>query len=165
VHRRPVRRFARSIAWLFVVTCSTAASATPDFPAAVVQDLGLPGITIDPPQGCTLCHATDAGGTSLKPFGQLLQQYGVKPYDEASLSQALSQLEVDEPALVEDIRAGRDPSSDTTSVHSPEYGCAVGRRGTGGDGRSALAAVAATLGAAAIRRRRRRRSASEPHLQ
>jgi hypothetical protein len=152
------------MAWLFVVTSTTGAAATPDFPAVVVQELGLPGITVDPPQGCTLCHATDAGGTSVKPFGQLLEQYGVKAYDEASLRQALSQLQVDEPALVEDIREGRDPSSDTTSVHSPAYGCGVGRRRTGGDGRPVFAAVA-TLGIAALRRRRRPRSASERHLQ
>jgi hypothetical protein len=103
--------------------------ATPDFPAVVVRALSLPGITFDPPQGCTLCHPTDAGGTSLSPFGALVRQDGASPYDETSLEQALTQIELDEPRLIDDIKAGRDPSADTSAanVHSPEYGCGLGR--------------------------------------
>jgi hypothetical protein len=164
----------RAIRWVLWISCVGIASwpavtwATPEFPAAVVQDLGLPGITIDPPNGCTLCHATDAGGTSLKPFGQLLQQYGVTPYDVGSLQQALSEVEQNEPQLIDDIRAGHDPSSDArASVHSPEYGCGV----TGGAGRPRgrahprpplegrlFAVVATVLVAGAVRWRRKARA-------
>jgi hypothetical protein len=112
-----------------VLAWATTCSATPDFPAVVVRALSLPGITFDPPQGCTLCHPTDAGGTSLSPFGALVRQDGASPYDESSLEQALAQVELDEPQLIDDIKAGRDPSADTgaANVHSPEYGCALGR--------------------------------------
>lgn len=119
---------ALSLAW------ARASSATPDFPAVVVQYLGLDaGITIDPPQGCKLCHPTDSGGTSLAPFGTLVLQDGAMPYDEASLTQALAEIELDDPQLIADIRAGRDPNDDTGSadVHTPEYGCALGERAPG----------------------------------
>jgi hypothetical protein len=106
---------------------ATRAFATPEFPDAVAKDLGLSSITVDPPQGCMLCHPTDAGGTSLRPFGKLLQQYGLVPYNESSLKQALLALEQNEPQLVDDIRAGRDPNEDPRAaiVHAPAYGCAV----------------------------------------
>jgi hypothetical protein len=116
-------RCAAALAALATLAWPRAAAATPDFPAAVEQDLALPSITVDPPRGCTLCHPTDSGGTELKAFGHLLQQYGAQPYDTASLKQALAQVAIDEPQLVADIKAGRDPSSDTTTVHTPEYGC------------------------------------------
>jgi hypothetical protein len=124
------RRMAQGAQWVVVALAmawTSRARATPDFPGVVVKDLDLPGITIDPPQGCTLCHPTDAGGTSLQPFGQLLQQYGVQPYDESSLEQALAEVEQNEPQLVADIKDGRDPNDDagTANLHSPQYGCAL----------------------------------------
>jgi hypothetical protein len=124
--RRRVRG-GQLVALALMITGTSSARATPDFPQVVVKDLGLSGITIDPPQGCTLCHPTDAGGTSLQPFGQLLQQYGVQPYDESSLEQALSQVEQNEPQLVADIKDGRDPNddADAANLHSPQYGCAL----------------------------------------
>jgi hypothetical protein len=135
--RTAVHAMAAAFAGLLVCVWPAAARATPDFPAAVVQDLGLPGITVDAPQGCTLCHTTDAGGTSLKEFGHLLQQDGLQPYDEPSLAQALAQVGQEEPQLIDDIRTGVDPSADaanTGNVHTPEYGCAVARLGAGGAG-------------------------------
>ncbi len=124
---RPCRRFARLVAVAALVGASAPARAhaTPEFPAVVVKVLKLPRITVDPPSGCTLCHTTDAGGTSVKAFGQLLEQYGVRPFDDASLEQALGQLAEERPQLVADIEAGRDPSVDTTGTHSPAYGCSV----------------------------------------
>jgi len=118
---------ARALVALLSLTWCAAASATPDFPAVVVKTLELPGITIDPPQGCELCHTSDSGGTSLRPFGALLLQYGTQPYEESTLEQALGQLTQDEPQLVADIKASRDPNDDTGSadVHTPEYGCTV----------------------------------------
>jgi hypothetical protein len=104
------------------------ARATPDFPQVVVRTLALPGITIDPPQGCTLCHTTDAGGTALRPFGALVLQDGAQPYEEATLEQALGQIQHDDPQLVADIQAGKDPNDDTGSAArpTPTYGCAFG---------------------------------------
>jgi MYXO-CTERM domain-containing protein len=103
------------------------ARATPDFPGVVVSTLGLSGITIDPPQGCTLCHTTNLGGTSLRPFGELLLQDGTQPYNESSLKQALAELMASDPKLTEDIKEGRDPNDDvsTGTVYTPEYGCSV----------------------------------------
>jgi MYXO-CTERM domain-containing protein len=135
-----------------VTLASASAFATPNFPSAVVRDLGLNGVTIDPPQGCTLCHPTDTGGTSLRPFGNLLQEYGVAPYDEPSLATALAQVTQNEPQLIDDIRNGVDPNGDikaATSVHTPENGCAVGR------GAPAPGWWLALVAWAAMRRRKR----------
>jgi hypothetical protein len=137
---------------------SGASSATPDFPQVVVQDLSLPGITIDPPQGCTLCHPTDAGGTSLSPFGTLVRQDGAAPYDENSLRMALAQIELDEPKLIDDIKAGRDPNTDSSAagvVHAPEYGCGLARSRSTSP--FSIAAVAASGLLVAVRRGRHRR--------
>jgi len=148
-----VHVMAAALAGLLVSAWPAPARATPDFPGAVVQDLGLPGITVDAPQGCTLCHTTDAGGTSLKEFGHLLQQDGLQPYDEPSLAQALAQVGQEEPQLIDDIRAGMDPSADaanTGSVHTPEYGCAVARVGGGDAGGRGLGREGAWAGVASL---------------
>jgi hypothetical protein len=161
MHRRWAIRgvqAAQAVVALVVTTWSLGARATPEFPQAVVQDLGLPGITVGAPQGCTLCHPTDAGGLSLKPFGQLLLQNGVKPYDPSSLKLALDQVELEEPQLVDDIRAGRDPSSDTTDVHRPEYGCSAATMGSHAP--QPLAPTLLAVGALLVARGLRRRSAS-----
>jgi hypothetical protein len=110
------------------LTWASAAGATPDFPGVVVQTLGLTGITVGAPEGCTLCHTTNAGGPSLRAFGQLLFQDGTQPYNEGSLKTALAEVQLDEPALIADIKAGRDPNDDTSglsSVETPTYGCAT----------------------------------------
>jgi hypothetical protein len=142
------------LALSWAATCS----ATPDFPAVVVRALSLPGITFDPPQGCTLCHPTDAGGTSLSTFGALVRQDGASPYNETSLEQALTQIELDEPRLIDDIKAGRDPSADTSAanVHSPEYGCALGR-GPAPEPLAIAGIVSAALLGSLTRRARSRR--------
>jgi MYXO-CTERM domain-containing protein len=149
---------ARGTQWVVLalaIAWTSSARATPDFPALVVKELGLPGITIDPPQGCTLCHPTDAGGTSLQPFGQLLQQYGAQPYDESSLEQALAEVEQNEPQLVADIKNGRNPNDDAgaADLHSPQYGCALGGHASERP-TPALVALAAIALAGWMRRRR-----------
>jgi hypothetical protein len=108
---------------------SPEARATPEFPGVVEQTLGLTKMEIDPPQGCTLCHTTDSGGTSLRPFGSLMQQDGVQPYQDATLVAALGQVQKDEPQLIADIKAGQDPNDDpgTSSRPTPEYGCSSTR--------------------------------------
>jgi hypothetical protein len=127
MNRRRRAGVAQRVVLALAISWTSSARATPDFPGVVVKALALPGITIDPPQGCTLCHPTDAGGSSLQPFGQLLQQYGAQPYDESSLEEALSEVELNEPQLVSDIKNGRDPNDDAgaANLHSPQYGCAL----------------------------------------
>jgi hypothetical protein len=155
----------RAATCVVALALPSTALATPDFPAAVVRDLALPGITIDAPQGCTLCHTTDSGGTSLDAFGHLLQQNGLQPYDEPSLAQALDRVGQEDPQLVDDIRAGVDPSADATStgnVHTPEYGCAIGR-GEQPAPSGAAAMVAVVVVVAAGRFVRRSTSRRHPH--
>jgi len=147
-------RLGAALVGASVLFGSHAARATPDFPAVVVKTLGLPGVTIDPPQGCTLCHATDSGGTALRPFGTLILQDGAQPYAETTLEQALAQVGKDEPGLIADIQAGKDPNDDqaATTLPTPQYGCAAAR-GTPGGASIVWASILATL--AFVRRRRR----------
>ena len=136
------------------------ARATPDFPMVVQQELELTVITVDPPNGCTLCHTTDVGGSSLRAFGSLLQQYGAQPYDEGSLKQALGEAAQNEPQLIADIKAGKDPNDDSSagSAHTPEYGCVAGGREAGrrGTDASAWELLALALGVSVAWRKRRR---------
>jgi MYXO-CTERM domain-containing protein len=146
-----VSLLAAALAW------SRASAATPDFPQVVVQYLSLSAITVDPPQGCKLCHPTDSGGTSLSPFGSLVLQDGATPYNDSSLRAALALVQLDEPQLIEDIKAGRDPNTDANAggaVHAPQYGCglAAGSR----PAPLSIAAVVSIALLAAGRRRRRR---------
>ncbi len=129
------------------------AAATPEFPGVVARTLGLSGITIDPPNGCTLCHPSDSGGTALRSFGTLLQQYGVQPYEDATLVQALAQVGQEDPQLVAYIKAGTDPNDDATAapLPTPEYGCSASRAA----GTSEWASAAASLLAALALSRRR----------
>jgi hypothetical protein len=122
---RSLRWLARGGLFALCTTWSAAAGATPEFPGIVEQTLGLTTITIDPPQGCTLCHTSDAGGTSLRAFGTLLQQYGTQPYEDSTLEAALGEVAQNEPQLIDDIKAGRDPNDDpnVAPLPSPAYGC------------------------------------------
>jgi hypothetical protein len=162
VRRRWLAFGVQSVVLGLVITGTSSARATPDFPGVVVDALGLPGITVDPPMGCKLCHPTDAGGTSLQPFGQLLQQYGAQANDEASLRAALALVEQNDPQLIADIKEGRDPNLDAGNVHTPQYGCGVARRNTAGS-LPPIAALAAILLLGAMRRQASRtRGGSRP---
>ena len=158
---RGARGGVQSILVAAVLTWGGVAAATPEFPDVVVKTLGLSEITVDPPQGCTLCHTTDSGGTSLRPFGALVQQNGVQPYEDATLEQALGALEQTEPALIADIRAGRDPNDDqsATALPTPQYGCAVARAPSSESAGWSLPflALGSVLGARRARRRDFRR--------
>jgi MYXO-CTERM domain-containing protein len=151
------RLLAPSLLVAGLVAWGEPAGATPEFPGIVVQTLGLPGITIDPPNGCTLCHASDSGGTALRPFGLLVQQDGAQPYEDATLEAALGQIDQDQPELIADIKAGHDPNDDpsvSALPTTPQYGCSSsGGRGSTGWGAASFA-VASLV---ALRRRRRRR--------
>ena len=145
-----------------LVTWTGAAQATPEFPAVVATALGLPSLPIDPPQGCTLCHTTDAGGTALRKFGALVQQYGAQPYQDDTLKGALAAVEEKDPELIADIKAGRDPNDDpgASSLPTPEYGCAaapLGERLFAGWPAGIVGAIV-TIGASRRRSRRRLRS-------
>ena len=151
---------ASLLAGAFLIWAPTA-SATPEFPGIVEKTLHLPAITIDPPQGCTLCHPTDSGGSALRPLGTLVQQYGAQPYQDGTLEAALGLVQENDPQLIADIEAGRDPNDDnsSTALPTPQYGCSVGRGG--GDPRLALGWAALAVVVAAIRRSRLRRPGEE----
>ncbi|MGO8997230.1 MAG: hypothetical protein ACLQVI_28275 [Polyangiaceae bacterium] len=143
-----------------VATWGVSARATPEFPGIVEQTLGLTKIEIDPPMGCMLCHTSDSGGTSLRPFGVLLQQDGTQPYEDNTLEAALGQVEEDQPQLIADIKAGVDPNDDpdASSTPTPEYGCSASRGLPRGFSGWSLA-VAALFAVAWGRRRRSQKCA------
>src|SRR5580704_9489465 len=108
----PAAALFRTALLFLVLMWSNPALATPEFPGIVEQVLDLSKITIDPPQGCTLCHTTDSGGTALRTFGALVQQYGAQPYQDNTLKEALAAVEQNQPQLIADIKAGNDPNDD-----------------------------------------------------
>ena len=144
---RILTRYVLSVLLAVSVTWGAPALATPEFPGIVEQTLGLTKIEIDPPQGCTLCHTTDSGGTSLRPFGLLLQQDGAQPYQDSTLEAALGAVAQGEPQLIEDIKAGVDPNDDPgiSSTPTPSYGCSASRAAPTRSLALSLVAVAVTL--------------------
>jgi hypothetical protein len=105
---------------------SAPARATPTFPGVVKDHYMLAAVPVDPPLGCMLCHTTDVGGASQRPFGLLLSsQYGVRQNDEGSLKSALSALDAQGSKLSQDLRTGIDPNIDVTNDPTPLYGCGV----------------------------------------
>jgi hypothetical protein len=153
---RPVRHKAvSSLASLTVVFAwAGSAAATPDFPGVVENQLGLTEVTVDPPLGCKLCHDSEQGGQgTLNAFGYLLQQNGAVAYNEASLRQALEQVN---PALIADIRQGIDPNTDPAiggSESGPQYGCSAAPSPSEGAGTWGVV-VAIVIGLRAQRRAR-----------
>ena len=142
------------------------ALATPDFPAAMVTDLG---ITCGTPQ-CTVCHTTNSGGagTITQPFGRQMQIYGLVKYDQASLASALTQMtsnNIDSNCNgtidTDELKACNDPNANTQCDGGTSnlgdtviYGCNASPSGSG----SAAAAIAALLIGGVLVRRTRRRS-------
>jgi len=108
------------------------AGATPDFPAAIARDLHLSA-----PPACTICHATDAGGsgTVVKPFGKYMVSRGLVPFDETSLANALAAAagenhdsDGDGISDIEALQRGLDPngsSGKVPAVPDPTFGCSV----------------------------------------
>ncbi len=102
--------------------------ATPDFPGAIQQQLGLAA-----PPACTTCHATNAGGigTVVKPFGIYLRSRGLQPFDETSLRNALladiAEHHSSNSSGISDIdalKAGEDPNAPGGATGpTPAYGC------------------------------------------
>ncbi|RPH70375.1 MAG: hypothetical protein EHM78_11680 [Myxococcaceae bacterium] len=119
-----------------VVAAPVAARATPNFPAAMARDLQLSA-----PPACTVCHATNAGGTGtvVKPFGKYLLSRGLAPFDEGSLAGALAAAggerhDTDGDGIldVDALKQELDPngsSAPTTGLEDPTFGCASTRGG------------------------------------
>jgi MYXO-CTERM domain-containing protein len=140
------------------LTAPALAWATPDFPAAIARDLQLSA-----PPPCTICHATDAGGsgTVVKPFGKYLVSRGLVPFDEASLARALAAAagenhdsDGDGISDIEVLRRGLDPNGSAagaSSLEDPTFGCSTGR----GGGSTWFLVLLVGLGLAAARARRR----------
>jgi len=115
------------------ILIATALLATPDFPAAMQQDLNLQA-----PPRCTVCHATDAGGagTVVQPFGVYLLSRGLRPFDESSLRNALlaaaGERHSSNAEGVLDIgalKAGQNPNGSSGGTGgtdpTPAYGCST----------------------------------------
>ncbi|HWE23371.1 MAG TPA: hypothetical protein VG496_05465 [Myxococcales bacterium] len=112
------------------ILLAVALIATPNFPAAIRQNLGLQAA----PQ-CTVCHATNAGGagTVVKPFGVYLLSRGLRPFDESSLRNALladsGEHHSSNSSGIPDIdalKAGEDPNDPVGAGGNqlaPAYGC------------------------------------------
>jgi|SRR5436190_12547137 len=107
--------------------------ATPEFPAAIQQDLALQA-----PPRCTVCHATDSGGagTVVKPFGVYLLSRGLRAFDESSLRNALLAADGEHHASsgqglsdIDALKAGLDPNGAPGTGGTdltPSFGCASG---------------------------------------
>ncbi|HXX70325.1 MAG TPA: hypothetical protein VEK07_24305 [Polyangiaceae bacterium] len=117
-----------------VVALARTARATPDFPAAVDQDLvlgsGWVETKVAPPDGCHLCHVNDppaAPGPPMTAFGTLMLNDGATPYMAASTAgPALMAIQASNPRAIADIEKGTDPNTDPTALTNdpvPEYGC------------------------------------------
>ncbi|HSQ65779.1 MAG TPA: hypothetical protein VLM85_21305 [Polyangiaceae bacterium] len=142
------------------------ALATPDFPAAMVTDLG---ITCGTPQ-CIVCHTNNSGGagTVTQPFGRQMQSYGLVKYDQASLASALTQMTTnkidsncDGTIDTDELKACNDPNANTQCDGGTSnlgdvviYGCNTTPSGSG----SGAAAIAALLVGGVLLGRIRRRS-------
>lgn len=113
------------------------ARATPDFPDAIKQDLGL---SAAPP--CTVCHASNEGGrgTVVKLFGKYLVSRGLAPFDESSLAGSLAAADGerhdsdgDGITDIQALKQGLDPngSSNRPQIEDPSFGCNVTGEGPG----------------------------------
>jgi hypothetical protein len=113
------------------------ARATPNFPEAIKQDLGLAAA---PP--CTICHATNEGGqgTVVKPFGKYLVSRGLAPFDESSLAGSLAAADGerhdsdgDGITDIQALKQGLDPKGSSTGpqIEYPTFGCNVTGDGPG----------------------------------
>jgi hypothetical protein len=132
-----MKHAARWLPLLIVAAWSSPAVASPSFPATVDQDLMLTGsMTIEkaaaPPDGCLLCHTTEAGGLGTNnQFGTLMLQDGTTAEEPATVGPALNDIAANEPRAIHDIVMGINPNDDPTALQGalpvPSYGCAVGR--------------------------------------
>jgi MYXO-CTERM domain-containing protein len=167
--RSPLLLIATTAASLLV---ARAASASPDFPFAVTEHLGL---GYEPP--CTICHQTDAGGsgTAVKQFAIEMKTRGLSAANTPAVASALDKMAADEVDSdcndvtdVEQLEAGQDPNTnlfiDGSGKSAKEsegcgaqiaYGCGAHAQLANGPAPwEGAAAVIVVLGLALVRRRR-----------
>ena len=119
---------------LALVFASGSAMASPPYPAVVQEQWALPTTP-----ACTLCHATDSGGTGtvVTYFGRQMQAFGLRAEDESSLIAALARDktehtdsdgdgEPDYDALVSAKSPNSGPGPKGGGPPAPEWGCAMG---------------------------------------
>lgn len=157
--RSPLRSILAAFAVAGAALCAPRdAHATPEFPALIQSTL-----TLSTTPACTICHKDDNGGvgTVVKSFGIYMQARGLKPFDDTSLTTALSALQGEASAGLQPqaqylaaLKAGTDPNADVVAPDEPQYGCGalqIARRTSNGVGFSVALVAAACL----LRRRNR----------
>jgi hypothetical protein len=157
------RRALAAASLVAALGSTSRAGATPTFPGQVDSFLGMPGQVekIFPSMGCHLCHVNDVGGAPYTPFGTLAIIDGARPYSAQLLLDALAKIEIDQPQLIADLKAGKDPNGDMSLAnqplaHVPSYGCgSMAPRAPEGKG-TALSVL--TIACASLARRRRTRA-------
>jgi hypothetical protein len=110
---------------------SASAQASQQFPSALSDELGMPCAP-----NCTICHATDAGGsgTVVKPFGIAAWIAGpIIKQDVDSVRRALGKMRTANPPIdsdgdgvpdIDELSAGNDPNSaGDARICGPNYGC------------------------------------------
>ena len=120
---------------LALVLVSRSAMASPPYPAIVQQQWSVPATP-----ACTLCHATDSGGTGtvVTYFGRQMQAFGLRAEDESSLIEALvrdksehtdsdGDGEPDYDSLVSGKSPNSGPGPKGGGPPAPEWGCAIGK--------------------------------------
>lgn len=165
----PPKRFlhapaAGALLALVLVTSTTPANATPNFPGALARNLGA---TSSPE--CAVCHQNGRVGigTVTTGFGSAMRARGLTPYNEGSLASALGKMTADavdsdgDGTLdVEALRQGQNPNGSASVVTgnpvptSPEYGC-VGRVSPARQPDAQLVALFLAIAMGVLLRRRR----------
>jgi hypothetical protein len=135
---------------------SSAAFASPDYPADINIDLGISCA----PQPCTVCHATSSGGgVPVTGFGIALVSEGLVVGSPASLKAALTAADQKKlggsPSYIDSLKACKDPNaaSGGGAVQTIGYGCSTS--GSGGIPGGAMIAVSALCALALGRKLRR----------
>lgn len=112
---------------MLTMLTAVALLATADFPGVIQRDLGLQS-----PPRCTVCHATDEGGagTVVRPFGVYLRSRGLRPFDQASLRNALAAAAGERHSSngggvtdIDALEAGEDPNGAAGRELAPAFGC------------------------------------------
>jgi MYXO-CTERM domain-containing protein len=127
---------------LSVLSLSTSALATPNFPDAIAAHLGAPA-----PPSCQVCHNGRTGaGTVTRAFGASMRERGLVPYNADSLKSALDRMAKDGvdsngDAVIdtEALKKGEDPNATAGGEGAqpigdrsprPEYGCSASSAGS-----------------------------------
>jgi len=159
--------FAAPFVVPFVLLAASPARATPNFPPAIQQHLGLAA-----PPPCRTCHVTGeqgGKGTVNTLFGAKMRSRGLVEFDEASLRTALDALraegsDVDQDGVsdIQELIAGTDPNNPPGGdSETPSYGCGARVSATRTLPDAPVLWATSVLAIAAIWIRRRGRAAAE----